>query len=142
MTTTITEQEYFDRACERLRDGTGRAIHDGRACEYLTKDGRKCVVGIFIPDGHPAQAFTGSVPRLAGRYPDLAGIAFPGDVTGRGLALAFRLQGAHDSAKNWEGCKFIGEPALASIAARFNLTYTPPARPAETNNNNNEEGAR
>ena len=25
---TITEQEYFDRACERLRDGTGRASHD------------------------------------------------------------------------------------------------------------------
>ncbi len=135
---TITEQEYFDRACERLRDGTGRAVGARGKCEYLTEDGCKCVVGVFIPDGHTAQRSGLSVVSLAERWPRLAGIAWPD--TSDGLTLASRLQECHDDKNSWDGSEFIGESVLVDLARRYDLTYATPARPAETTTTN--EGAR
>ena len=43
----------------------------GERCEYLTKDGRKCAIGIFIPDGHEAQEDENTVIITLGTYPDL-----------------------------------------------------------------------
>lgn len=122
----ITEQEYFDRVCERLRDGTGPAIERRSyafgACLYLTADGLKCAVGIFIPDGHPAQQRVGGILSLAQTFPDLAGVAWP--ATRDGLELAEVLQQAHDAAPHWDGTVFIAEGALEAIAAEFGLVYT------------------
>lgn len=123
---TITEQEYFDRVCERLRDGTGPAIEQCndsfRRCVYLTTDCLKCAIGIFIPDGHLAQQYLGGALSLAEEFPDLAGIAWP--ATRDGLDLAEVLQQAHDASPHWDGTVFIAEGALEAIAAEFGLVYT------------------
>lgn len=122
----ITEQEYFDRVCERLRDGTGPAVNTNgdsfRMCIYLSADGLKCAVGIFIPDGHPAQRLSVGVLSLAETFPDLAGVAWP--ATRDGLDLAEVLQQAHDASPHWDGTVFIAEGALEAIAAEFGLVYT------------------
>ena len=44
---------------------------NGERCCYLTKDGKKCGMGIFIPDGHEAQEDENTVIGTLGTYPDL-----------------------------------------------------------------------
>lgn len=41
-------------------------------CQYLTKDGRKCAVGLFIPDGHIGQTSSGDVISLLNQHPSLS----------------------------------------------------------------------
>jgi hypothetical protein len=53
-------------------DFKGRAGDiNGYGCEYLTKEGRKCAVGLFIPDGHPGQECGSDVSGLLDKFPDL-----------------------------------------------------------------------
>lgn len=52
------------------REFKGKAV-DGYACRYLTADGRKCAVGLFIPDGHEAQGYQGAAEDLLARFEDL-----------------------------------------------------------------------
>lgn len=50
----------------------GRAYDvEKNICEYLTKDGKKCAVGLFIPDGHKGQKFVGDVLNLLGKHENL-----------------------------------------------------------------------
>lgn len=44
---------------------------DGVTCKYLTKDGKKCAIGLFIPDGHDAQDNGDTIDSLLIEYPDL-----------------------------------------------------------------------
>lgn len=41
------------------------------SCQYLTDDGRKCAIGLFIPDGHDAQRINNDVSGLLMDYPGL-----------------------------------------------------------------------
>ncbi len=59
-------------------------------CVYLTKDGRKCAVGLFIPDGHNGQRHIGTVSGLLFRFPDLS------DVMPLDTSSMSGLQRAHD----------------------------------------------
>jgi hypothetical protein len=40
-------------------------------CLYLNEDGNKCAVGLFIPDGHKGEDFSGDSDRLLRKYPEL-----------------------------------------------------------------------
>lgn len=40
-------------------------------CVYLAKDGNKCAVGDYIPDGHLGQEFQGDAENLLYHFPDL-----------------------------------------------------------------------
>ncbi len=117
----MTRQEIFDKVCERLRDGTGRAMRcDGsEACVYLNKDGLKCAVGIFIPDGHPAQAFMFEVYELLSNYKDLPSFLY------EGVELLKICQLIHDNKLHWHGKTFlpVGEDRLRTLAADFGLEY-------------------
>ena len=42
-----------------------------RNCVYLTEDGRKCAIGLCIPDGHPAQHSYATFGSLVHAYPGL-----------------------------------------------------------------------
>lgn len=44
----------------------------GKTCVYLTSTGRKCAVGLFIPDGHEAQQYSGTSVLMIEAHPDLA----------------------------------------------------------------------
>lgn len=120
----MTAQEVFDRVVERLFDGTGQAFdRETDSCVYLDDNGLKCAVGIFIPDGHKAQAFRGGVPSLRSTFEDLA--AGP---IGQHEDLLWSLQAdAHDSVYNWEGTSFTGIFSLQEIAREHGLELNIPA---------------
>lgn len=63
----MTKQEILNKI---EKDFKGKASY-GSACFYLTNDGRKCPIGLFIPDGHEAQKVCFRVNKLLERYPDL-----------------------------------------------------------------------
>ena len=49
----------------------GASRHDGR-CVYLAPDGKKCGVGLFIPDGHESQdADAGVYHLIRTHFPEL-----------------------------------------------------------------------
>lgn len=48
----------------------GKAIENTQ-CLYKTSDGKKCAVGLFIPENHVGQKYIGSVSGLLKIYPDL-----------------------------------------------------------------------
>jgi len=43
----------------------------GIECLYLSENGKKCAVGLFIPDGHPAQESTFNASDILFMYKDL-----------------------------------------------------------------------
>ena len=125
----LTKQEVFDKVVARLRDGTGRAVDDYGRCCYLTDEGLRCAVGIFIPKNHPCITEGGNVYSIITNYPKNGDCddplpseiyAFP--------KLMSRLQNAHDLAFNWNDYKFNtdGEKELKIIARQFRLKYTEP----------------
>lgn len=59
----ITAQDIFSAAWQAfIVEGKPPAQETNEygewGCKYLTKDGRKCAVGLCIPDGHPYQKST------------------------------------------------------------------------------------
>ena len=44
---------------------------DGMSCFYLSDDGKKCVIGCFLPDGHEAQNSFFGIKLILEKYPDL-----------------------------------------------------------------------
>ena len=55
------------------REFTGKALgpKPGDGCFYKNHEGKKCAIGIFIPDGHAAQNFIGGVRDLLRNFPSL-----------------------------------------------------------------------
>ena len=49
----------------------GRAYSWTQGCEYLTDTGKKCGVGLFIPDGHAAQKSRRSAEYMIMDHPEL-----------------------------------------------------------------------
>lgn len=63
---------------------------EGGLCRYLTADGNKCAIGLFIPDGHPAQLIQADALGLVRTYPSLLKIMpLP-------LSALIELQRVHD----------------------------------------------
>lgn len=59
-------------------------------CLYLTPNGNKCAVGMFIPSGHKGANVRGSIGELLREFPDLKKYM---PLTFNGLS---DLQGVHD----------------------------------------------
>jgi hypothetical protein len=69
----ITLQMIFDAAWQAFIVEGKPPAQENNFCRYLTSDGRKCAVGLCIPDGHPAQQYIHSLPHLLNEYPNLFG---------------------------------------------------------------------
>lgn len=54
----------------RARRYNAPAVSEG-TCAYLTKNGNRCAVGLFIPKGHEGSSLFGDVTELLGYHPDL-----------------------------------------------------------------------
>lgn len=67
----ITAQQVFDAAWKNFVLENNAPGHQGHSCRYLTEDGKKCAVGLCIPDGHPAQRHSSPVEGLSLEYPNL-----------------------------------------------------------------------
>lgn len=61
-----TKQKIIDKINSDFKGKAVRAIDadEKSICAYLTHDGKKCAVGLFIPDGHDAQSHEGGYQDL------------------------------------------------------------------------------
>ena len=71
--TQITLQMIFDAAWQAFVVERRPPAYDTVAsiCRYLTEDGRKCAVGLVLPEGHPVQKQEHSLGQIVKRYPEL-----------------------------------------------------------------------
>lgn len=53
------------------REFKGKATDYRGHCQYLTAEGKKCVVGCFIPEGHPAQRSPAAADFLSKDFPEM-----------------------------------------------------------------------
>lgn len=60
-------------------------------CRYLMSDGRKCAVGLFIPDGHAGQGITSGFDELVFEHPEL------GNLMPLNHASMYKFQTVHDN---------------------------------------------
>lgn len=44
---------------------------DGQTCAYRAADGNRCAVGVFLPDGHPAESSIVNIDQVYTDYIDL-----------------------------------------------------------------------
>ena len=121
----ITLQQIFDAAwqtfiVEHQPPATGPDTRD--LCQYLTSDGRKCAIGLVLPDGHPSQRYEQGFGSLVECYPEL----FDKSVTELSPAqLAFFQRSLHDHLQFfgiWQLSANEREAKYREIAAHFDLT--------------------
>lgn len=69
----ITLQHIFNLAWKEFIVNEGKPSTRGQTdtCMYLNDEGRKCAVGLALPDGHPAHKSKYSFPNLVINYPEL-----------------------------------------------------------------------
>lgn len=78
-------------------------------CIYLSAEGNKCGIGLFIPDGHPGQRFLGAVAGLLAIHRDLENF-IPLEIIG-----LVCLQSSHDSESSLCNMKFNGNAKAAML---------------------------
>ena len=66
----MTKQEIINKINKEFK---GKAVlcHEIQECQYLTCDGEKCAIGLFIPEGHRAQESNKDIKHLLEEYPEL-----------------------------------------------------------------------
>lgn len=126
----MTAQEYFDLLCRTSRDGGFPSMSDhANGCAYRGDNGRKCAIGLLIPDniydksieGTPIDALTDSWHSRIDR---------PSGISTRQL---FQIQSAHDSravpGQEWDHAAFVHHLQGIDCFAGF---ADPTASPAVT----------
>jgi hypothetical protein len=124
----ITAQMIFNAAWQRfIIEQAPPAVHkpipsEGYSnrylCSYLTEDGKKCAVGLCIPDGHPIQQCnTALFYLIAGQYNHLFNLKESENT------LQFEL---HDSLVNsntgeWTHSLLYRKQAYIEVAKKFSL---------------------
>ena len=106
----MTKDEYKDLLIKTSEAGhfpaMGR-VNNGVTCMYLTPEGRKCAIGILLPDGHDAQKARVSAAFLFDDYPDLKQF-IPEGMMVRDL---LNIQQVHDHValmrKEWDHNEFV-----------------------------------
>lgn len=131
----ITAQMIFDAAWQKfiIEEAppalTKNDDGSGYQCRYLTSDGRKCAVGLCIPDGYRLQQSDSCLNFLWVRHPDLFKLT---------RDEAENIQDAlHDdlvcTTKGvWNYSLQSRKEKYIQVAERFNLTI-PAAKPCQTN---------
>lgn len=115
-------QKIFNAAWNRfiVNDNPPSATVWG--CKYLTPDGRKCAIGLCIPEGHEAQYYIGSFSNLLYNYSDL----FPDLIDMDDEYLNEFQERLHDNLRcGTHGWKFNKEEMkneYLAVAEDYNLT--------------------
>lgn len=114
----MTDQETFDIVARHLYEQGQRSYKDDIGCRYRDPHGRKCAVGVLIPDAlyHPNMETVFVSPLLTG-YPVLR------DYMSRNVSLLADLQFAHDAEDNWDESGFnkCGADELRRVAIKYSL---------------------
>ena len=94
----MTDREAFYTVWEHLQNQEGRSYSDRGGCLYRDDHGRKCAVGILIPDSEYNPEFEGMPTDVVLRTcPSLQNLD-------RDLLIA--LQAVHDRAEHWDDLEF------------------------------------
>ena len=117
----ITLQHIFNLAVtEFLVNDAPPAVED-ESCRYITSDGRKCAVGLALPDRHQAQLCRQGFPAIAHDYPEL----FDKDVHCCSVdGLRYFQSMLHDELQHsgkWEMTKEARARKYKQVAKGFNL---------------------
>jgi hypothetical protein len=76
-------------------DFKGKAFDETEhVCQYKTNDGKKCLIGLFIPKGHIGENFVGGVHALLYCYPDLKK-----HMPSQNIGILEKLQERHDASE-------------------------------------------
>ena len=128
-TTPITAQMIFDAAWQKfiieeappaVREQASSKHHHKYLCSYLTEDGRKCAVGLCIPDGHPLQQSNVTLPYLcAGEYHKMFNLTGEQQNT---LQDALHDDLINKNTGEWNLPLKKRKDAYVEVAQRFNLT--------------------
>lgn len=125
MDKTISLQDIFDAAWQKfIVEDAPPAVSAQGCCSYLTEDGRKCAVGLCIPDGHKAQTIKDiGFSGLVHPFPEL----WADDVMGLTFtALDIFQNSLHDAHTNytgdWTSSKENREQAYRKVAQDYGLT--------------------
>lgn len=110
----LSKQVMFNRVARHLVQQGEMAMSRNGSCAYLASDGsgKRCAIGIFIPDGHEVQHTNMGVTELVVEYPDLK------KIIGDDVGFLESLQVLHDNVENWEDMP----RAIANFAEGWNLT--------------------
>lgn len=67
----ITPQMVFDKAWQKFIIENAPPAYEYGQCRYLTTDGKRCAIGLCVPDGHPAQSYIGSLAAISELWQEL-----------------------------------------------------------------------
>ena len=122
----VTLQHIFNLAVtEFLVNDAPPAVENG-TCKYITSDGRKCAVGLALPDKHQAQASYQRFNTLVRGYPELFDKSVHGLSAGGGFDVPlndFQVS-LHDSLQHngkWCFTKERRVQKYKEVAKKFNL---------------------
>lgn len=121
MPSPMTLQEAFDKVWEHfVVEGKPPAMHDWE-CRYRMSDGRRCAIGVLIPDERYEEGFEGESP-LSSRLRPLLGELLPGVPP----SVLESLQMCHDGADENNFTTSVRKK-LATFAMNHDLTVPEPA---------------
>ena len=129
MTKKISLQDIFDAAWQAfIVEDRPPAVGTGGECKYLTDDGRKCAVGLVLPEGHPAQERNCLFLGLVLDYPDLwaEDVLEISNASNDGKKQLYLFQGhLHDKLVyrgQWTKSKAEREAVYRQVASDYGLT--------------------
>lgn len=96
----------------------GRAVDEYGECKYKTDDGRKCAIGLFIPERHEGQESESNVLGLLNEYKDLRKHLPSNDID-----KLLRFQGLHDSGRIYNTFDDFEFTNLSVDEQKFILMY-------------------
>lgn len=133
MSKKITAQMIFDAAwqafiIEDRPPAMEKSTDNTRyLCRYLTKDGKKCAVGLCIPDGHPYQSLEANLDELVHDecFYEQSELLFDKSLRGMSRDELFRFQNRlHDDLAEdgeWNTPNKSRRQYYLEIAATYNL---------------------
>ncbi len=124
-TRELTAREVYDRLVETSRAGRFPAIDETTAvCTYRAPDGRRCAVGLFLPDDAYTPDLEGSsIEDIRAKHPSVYA-CLP-----RALSISDwrACQTAHDElARDWNHNAFVQQ--LTAVPAFAGFTPAPEVR--------------
>jgi hypothetical protein len=125
----ISLQDIFNAAWQAFIVEDKPPAADEHGCNYLSKTGNKCAVGLCLPDGHSAQQCPGSFSILVERHPSL----FDAQVKSLSTLQLNDFQASlHDSllgkydpvsgTRGWAGKARVRAAIYRVVAKAYNLT--------------------
>lgn len=122
MNASSSLQKIFDKAWEHfIKNDNPPGIDEDGACKYLTNNGRKCAIGLCIPDGHLAQDYDGIFYGVVKHFPEL----FPDLVNMKKDSLDEFQRRLHDqlisNSGNWAYTKEERKEYYLEIAKDYGL---------------------